>query len=82
MIYSAVASSLLLSSLLSAEAAVEADKVTTLPGYKGALPSTHYSGYMPVGELSKTPGHLHYWFIESESSPSEDPVVLWLNGGA
>jgi hypothetical protein len=30
------------------EAAVEADKVTSLPGWKGALPSTHYSGYIPV----------------------------------
>ena len=60
---------------------MESDKVTSLPGYKGELPSTHYSGYLPVGELSKSPGQLHYWFIESESSPSEDPVVLWLNGG-
>lgn len=82
MIYSTVASALALTTLLSsAEAAVEGDKMTTLPGYKGALPSTHYSGLMPVGELSGTPGHLHYWFIESESKPSEDPVVLWLNGG-
>jgi serine carboxypeptidase-like clade 1 len=83
MIYSSVSSSLLLSSLLlsGVDAAVESDKVTTLPGYQGNLPSTHYSGYMPVGDLSGTPGHLHYWFIESESAPSEDPVVLWLNGG-
>lgn len=55
--------------------------MTSLPGYKGDLPSTHYSGYLPVGDLSKSSGNLHYWFIESESSPSEDPVVLWLNGG-
>ena len=81
MIYSALTSSVLLSALLSVEGAVESDKVTSLPGYKGELPSTHYSGYLPVGELSKSPGQLHYWFIESESSPSEDPVVLWLNGG-
>ena len=70
----------LLSSLLAAEGAVESDRVTNLPGFKGELPSKHYSGYTPVGELSKTPGHLHYWFIESEGNPSEDPVVLWLNG--
>jgi carboxypeptidase C (cathepsin A) len=25
--------------------------------------------------------HLHYQFITSESDPSTDPVVLWLNGG-
>lgn len=62
-------------------AAPEADRVTKLPGYDGDLKSTHYSGYIPVGELSGTAGQLHYWFIESESNPSEDPVVLWLNGG-
>lgn len=64
-----------------ASAAIPADKVTSLPGFKGELPSTHYSGYLPVGEISKAPGHLHYWFIESENDPSSDPVVLWLNGG-
>lgn len=25
--------------------------------------------------------NLFYYFIESERKPSEDPVVLWLNGG-
>ncbi|CAE7624272.1 CTSA, partial [Symbiodinium microadriaticum] len=25
--------------------------------------------------------HLHYWFVESESSPETAPVVLWFNGG-
>jgi hypothetical protein len=24
---------------------------------------------------------LFYWFVESQNSPSTDPVVLWLNGG-
>ena len=24
---------------------------------------------------------LYYYFVESERNPSEDPVVLWLNGG-
>jgi carboxypeptidase C (cathepsin A) len=61
--------------------AIDADRVTSLPGFSGALPTTHYSGLIPVGTLSGTPGHLHYWFIESENDPSNDPVVLWLNGG-
>lgn len=47
-------------------AAVAADKVNTLPGFAGPLPSQHYSGYMPVGNLSGSNGHLHYWLIESE----------------
>lgn len=78
MIYSTITSTLFLSTLLTAEAAIESDKVTSLPGYKGDLPSTHYSGYLPVGDLSKTPGHLHYWFIESEATPSEvsNPALL------
>ena len=25
--------------------------------------------------------NLFYYFVESERNPSEDPVVLWLNGG-
>ena len=24
---------------------------------------------------------LHYWFIESENDPANDPLVVWLNGG-
>jgi carboxypeptidase C (cathepsin A) len=64
-----------------ANGAIEADRVTSLPGFNGVLPTTHYSGLIPVGTLSGTAGHLHYWFIESENDPSNDPVVLWLNGG-
>jgi carboxypeptidase C (cathepsin A) len=36
---------------------------------------------IPVGTLSKNPGQLHYWFIESTNDPQNDPIVLWLNGG-
>lgn len=25
--------------------------------------------------------NLYYYFVESEGNPTEDPVVLWLNGG-
>jgi len=62
-------------------AAIDDHKVTTLPGYNGALPSTHYSGYIPTGTLSGQAGQLHYWLIESTKNPSTDPIVLWLNGG-
>lgn len=63
------------------QSAIESDKVTSLPGYSGTLPTTHYSGLIPVGTISGVPGHLHYWLIESENDPANDPVVLWLNGG-
>ena len=35
------------------------------------------SGYMPVTDSKR----LFYYFVESENDPSDDPVVLWLNGG-
>jgi len=56
--------------------AIESDRVTSLPGYNGELPSTHYSGLIPVGEISGVPGHLHYWLIESENDPKNDPIVM------
>jgi carboxypeptidase C (cathepsin A) len=34
-----------------------------------------------VGNTSGVPGHIHYWFIESENDPANDPVVYWTNGG-
>jgi len=39
-----------------------------------------YSGYFKLtsGILSK---NYFYWFFESRSNPSTDPVVLWLTGG-
>eukprot|EP01033_Poteriospumella_lacustris_P014052 gene14052-10043_t len=67
--------------LAAVYAAIDEHKFTTLPGFKGTLPSTHYSGYIPTGNLSGVKGQLHYWFIESTNNPSSDPVVLWLNGG-
>lgn len=36
---------------------------------------------LPTGSLSGVAGQLHYWLIESTNNPSEDPIVLWLNGG-
>ena len=56
-------------------------EITSLPGWDGPLPSKMYSGYLPVGKTSGVKGHIHYWFIESESDPVNDPVVYWTNGG-
>eukprot|EP01138_Halocafeteria_seosinensis_P008686 gb/GECG01008878.1/.p1 GENE.gb/GECG01008878.1/~~gb/GECG01008878.1/.p1 ORF type:complete len:465 (+),score=42.58 gb/GECG01008878.1/:1-1395(+) len=62
----------------AAQGAIEADRVQSLPGWSGALPSKHYSGYFSVADGTK---HLHYWFVESENDPDKDPVVAWYNGG-
>ncbi|KAH7717918.1 Protein K10C2.1 [Aphelenchoides avenae] len=36
-----------------------------------------YSGWLetPTGVAT------HYWFLESQTNPSKDPIILWLNGG-
>lgn len=58
----------------------------SVPGYKlnfvdpsslGLDKVRQEAGYLntPLGD------RLFYWFFESRSNPSADPVVLWLNGG-
>ncbi|GAQ91793.1 serine carboxypeptidase [Klebsormidium nitens] len=53
--------------------------VTSLPGFSGAFPSRHFAGYITVDEVHDR--NLFYYFVESERSPTDDPLVLWLNGG-
>lgn len=36
-----------------------------------------YSGYLEVSATKS----LHYVFVESETDPANDPVVIWFNGG-
>ncbi|XP_006652175.2 serine carboxypeptidase 1-like [Oryza brachyantha] len=78
----AAAAPLLLLLALSATVAVAAPDghlVARLPGFRGALPSNHYSGYVTVDEARGR--RLFYYLVESERDPTADPVVLWLNGG-
>lgn len=56
--------------------AYEPDRITSLPGWNGNLPSPQYSGYLNVSTT-----HLHYWLVESENDPLHDPTVIWFNGG-
>lgn len=55
-----------------------ADEVIALPGWAGALPSKHFSGYLNVANNSR---RIHYLLQEAETSPEDKPLVLWLNGG-
>ena len=55
------------------------DLITSLPGLQSTLPFKQYSGYATVDAANGR--NLFYWFVESQSSPSDDPLVLWLNGG-
>ena len=80
----ALSATLLLASQLlpCALAAIAADEIKTLPGWDGALPSRHWSGYLSVPGVGSGTKYYHYWFVESEgTSPESDPVALWLNGG-
>eukprot|EP00958_Prasinococcus_capsulatus_P008145 scaffold771_cov387-Prasinococcus_capsulatus_cf.AAC.17 len=31
--------------------------------------------------LAGAKGYIHYWLIESENDPANDPIVYWTNGG-
>uniref|UniRef100_F1KPY0 Carboxypeptidase n=1 Tax=Ascaris suum TaxID=6253 RepID=F1KPY0_ASCSU len=55
----------------------DADRVWSLPGITYNLNFKHYSGYLNPSKGN----YLHYWLTESQSNPSRDPLVLWLNGG-
>eukprot|EP00039_Didymoeca_costata_P010663 m.144350 g.144350 ORF g.144350 m.144350 type:complete len:475 (+) comp14917_c0_seq4:46-1470(+) len=54
----------------------EGDAIKGLPGWDGPLPTKQYSGFLEVGN-----NKVHYWLVESESDPANDPLVLWYNGG-
>ncbi|KAJ7950921.1 Carboxypeptidase [Quillaja saponaria] len=58
------------------EAAPAESLITQLPGFTDNFPSKHYSGYVNVDGKN-----LFYYFVTSEKNQSNDPVVLWLNGG-
>jgi serine carboxypeptidase-like clade 1 len=62
------------------------DLVTHLPGWDNGedLPSCQYSGYIAIEDDTVTPSipmHIHYYFMESEGNPTEDPWMVWSNGG-
>lgn len=54
------------------------DLVTSLPGFTHLhLPNNMYSGFINISKNK----HLHYLYMESESQPDNDPIIVWFNGG-
>ena len=62
---------------VAALAADEGDRVYKMPEIPAFDTYGVYSGYLEVDEAKQ----LHYMFVESERNPSEDPIVIWFNGG-
>jgi len=66
-----------LHSVLVIHGAPRGDLVVSIPGLDPQPKFKTYSGYL----TSTGSRLLHYWFVESQSHPSKDPLVLWFNGG-
>jgi len=54
-------------------------EVKQIPGWTGAPPTKHYSGFVETDQSSGT--NLFYYYVESQNNPSTDPLFLWMNGG-
>eukprot|EP00656_Telonema_subtile_P038799 TRINITY_DN43975_c0_g1_i1.p1 TRINITY_DN43975_c0_g1~~TRINITY_DN43975_c0_g1_i1.p1 ORF type:complete len:500 (-),score=135.66 TRINITY_DN43975_c0_g1_i1:173-1672(-) len=63
------------SPLYSSEAL--SNEITDLPGLPAGTNFKQFSGHIPVAQGRA----LFYWFVESQSNPATDPLVLWTNGG-
>jgi carboxypeptidase C (cathepsin A) len=65
--------------LVLAAADIRSDLITGLPGLPYQPFFKMYSGFFNV--TNGNGKQIHYVFVESQSNPISDPVVLWLNGG-
>jgi carboxypeptidase C (cathepsin A) len=51
----------------------EHDRITKLPGLNYEPGFEQFAGYLDVAPTR----HVFYWYVESQSDPANDPVVLW-----
>lgn len=64
----------------SSQDSPQPDKISNLPGLNFNFTNDMYSGYLNL-PASFNDTFLHYWLIRSENNNSNDPLILWLNGG-
>ncbi|KAK6738123.1 hypothetical protein RB195_020309 [Necator americanus] len=74
-----MASAVAVALLLVISQCILAEEINDLPGAP-KLNFKQHSGYYTVGGEAKN-HKMHYWFVESQSDPKSDPVILWLTGG-
>ncbi|KAK5979024.1 Serine carboxypeptidase [Trichostrongylus colubriformis] len=55
----------------------QAQEIKQLPEVSFELNFKHYSGFFQVSDTHL----LHYWFVESQNDPTNDPLIFWFNGG-
>ena len=53
--------------------------ITHVKGFDGPLPFYLETGYVEVDATHGT--ELFYYFIQSQRSPKEDPLIVWITGG-
>ena len=53
------------------------DQIHNLPGLNYPINFNQFSGYLNITNTK----HIHYWFVESQNIPQDDPIVFWTNGG-
>jgi carboxypeptidase C (cathepsin A) len=64
------------------QAKPEEDRVTSLPDVVDQFRFGMFSGYLDTDEMSfNEHKRLHYLFVESQSNPETDQLVIWFNGG-
>jgi len=64
--------------LLVSLAVALGNQVTSLPGYNGPQ-MTQFTGYITVNPTEGK--NFFYWLIESQTNPSNAPLVIWFQGG-